>query len=495
MKRICDIAVIGRDMASLVAAMMCARWGKRTILIAEQGLLSDHELSGYRFFVDPTPLSGFGPSQTCLKLLAELDLPLPERSRLERLDPAMQVILPGCRLDLPADREALCEELQREFPLLANEFRPFFSSMQDAVDLFNDWTRSNPLIRPSSLREGLKLLKLTPKLLKTRFALIKMMRRAERKAPSMKRVLEAERFIFSDMHDASLTSLSSAYAFCMPWRGLYYAAGGRGSLLESMQKAFQDMGGEIVSDCSVVRIRTLDENEIDLKAGDDVEKILADRLIVSTKWENLAMILLSERRFQRLGRRLRNARTVRFPFTIQMGVREACLPEKLAPLVAFVNDEKKSVMDQNLIFLQVSRPGDLELAPPGKRAMNVTFFLQESPLRLTNEELQRQILSELDRLDSFLPFLRENIDYLDVEKSIELARRHQEVINSKYSTKPKPFLGIMALTNRTPSPRVFLTGGLLLAGLGYEGEIMAGVHSAHAALADQGGAHDAARAV
>jgi len=91
----------------IVDAMMCSRWGKRTILIAEQGLAADYEISGYRFSVDPTPLSGFGPSQTCLKLLAELDLPLPERSRLERLDPAMQVILPGCRLDLPADRGAV----------------------------------------------------------------------------------------------------------------------------------------------------------------------------------------------------------------------------------------------------------------------------------------------------------------------------------------------------------------------------------------------------
>ncbi len=495
MKQICDIAVIGRDMASLAAAMVCSRWGKRTILIAEQGLAADYEISGYRFTVDPTPLSGFGPSQTCLKLLAELDLPLPERSRLERLDPAMQVILPGCRLDLPADRNAVCEELQREFPLFQNEFRSFFSSMQDAVDLFDNWTKSNPMIRPSSFKEALRLLKLIPRLLNTKLALMRMMRRLEKKEPSAKRILEAQRAILSHLHDPGAKSLSSAYAFCLPWRGLYYPAGGRGHLLESMKKAFQDMGGKIISACSIVRIRTSGENEIDLKAGDDVEKVLADRLIVSTKWENLAMILLSERKFQRLGRRLRNARTVRYPFTIQMGVREAGLPEKLAPLVAFVSDEKKSVMDQNLLFLQVSRSGDLEFAPTGKRAIDVTFYLRESPLRLTNEELRGQILSELERLDAFLPFLRENIEYLDIEKSIELARCHQESINQKYRTKRNPFFGIMTLSNKTPAPRVFLTGGLLLAGLGYEGEIMAGVHSAQSALAGEGGPRDDARAI
>ncbi len=497
MKQICDIAVIGRDIASLVAAMLCARWGKRTILIAEQGFASDYEISGYRFSVDPTPMSGFGPSQTCLRLLAELDLPLPDRSRLQRLDPAMQVLLPGCRLDLPAGREALCDELQREFPLLGSEFRSFLSSMQDAVDLFDDWVKANPWIRPSSCKEALRLLRLIPKLVKTKLALMRMTgSRLEKKEPAVKRILEAQRFILSHLHDEGLKSLSSAYAFCLPWRGLYYAAGGRGSLLEPMRKAFQDMGGKIINDGSIVRIRTAaGENEIDLKAGDDVDKILADRMIVSTKWENLAMILLTERKFQRLGRRLRNIRVVRFPFTVQMGVREVGLPERLAPLVAVVSDEKKSVTDRNLLFLQVSRPGDLESAPAGKRAVEVTLFLHESPLRLTNEELRRQIFSELDRLDSFLPFLRENIDYLDIDKSIELARRHQEAINMKYQTKSKPFWGITALGNRTPAPRVFLTGGLLLAGLGYEGEIMAGIQSAQSALAGEGGPRDAARTV
>jgi len=367
--------------------------------------------------------------------------------------------------------------------------------MQDAVDLFDGWTKSNPLIRPSSFKEALRLLKLLPKLLHAKLALMRMMGRLEKKEPSAKRSLEAQGAILSHQYEPGVKSLSSAYALCLPWLGLYYAAGGRGHLLESMKRAFQGMGGTIISDCSSVRIRTSGENEIDLKAGDDVEKILADRMIVSTKWENLAMILLSERKFQRLGRRLRNSRTVRYPFTIQMGVGEAGLPEKLAPLVALVSDEKKSVMDQNLLFLQISRSGDLEFAPAGRRAIDATFYLHESPLRLTNDELRSQILSELDRLDAFLPFLRENIEYLDIEKSIELARRHQEVINQKYSTKPNPFFGIMTLPNKTPASRVFLTGGLLLAGLGYEGEIMAGVHSAQSALAGEGGPRDAARAI
>ena len=489
MKQICDIAVIGRDLASLVAALIASRWGRKTILIAEQGFPGGYEFSGYRFPVDPTPMSGFGPSQTFLKLFAELDLPLPERSRLERLDPAMQVLLPSCRLDLSSDRDALCFELTREFPSLKNELLTFFTCMQKTVELFDQWMKFNPLVRPSSLKEALKLLKLTPKLIRARMAL-RNLARLERSEPAIKRIFEAQKAVLSHWHLDGLQSLSSAYTFSLPWRGIYYPAGDPGSLVESMKKSFEDMGGTIITDCSVVRLRAHEGIEADMKVGDDTVKVLADRLIVSTKWENLPMILLGERKFQRLARRLRGVRNVRYPFTIHLGVHEVGLPEKLAPFAAVVSDVNRSVMEENLIFLHTSRSGDVEHAPAGRRAVAATFFLNESPLRLNNEELKIQVLAALDRLDAFLPFLRDNIEYMNIGKSTELARCHQEVINQKFQTASDPFFGLITLRNKTPAPNVFLTGGLLLAGLGYEGEIMAGVHSAYAALAKEGVDYD-----
>jgi hypothetical protein len=51
--------------------------------------------------------------------------------------------------------------------------------------------------------------------------------------------------------------------------------------------------------------------------------------------------------------------------------------------------------------------------------------------------------------------------------------------------RSRPLVGLKTLSPRTRIPNVWLTGGILRAGLGFEGEILAGMDAAHEA--GQGG--------
>ncbi|MBU2227665.1 MAG: hypothetical protein KJ936_08365, partial [Proteobacteria bacterium] len=166
------------------------------------------------------------------------------------------------------------------------------------------------------------------------------------------------------------------------------------------------------------------------------------------------------------------------PFCLHKGVHEKGIPERLAPYAVVVPDETRPVTDGNLVFLETSFPGETGRAPEGRRAVTATVFLKNSPLRLTDRELKEQATGVIDSLEGFLPFLRESIDYLHVEKSIALSRRCQEIVNQKYHTRKRPFFGISALRQETPRSKVFLTGGMLLAGQGFEGEIRSGINAA-----------------
>jgi hypothetical protein len=103
---------------------------------------------------------------------------------------------------------------------------------------------------------------------------------------------------------------------------------------------------------------------------------------------------------------------------------------------------------------------------------------------LTDPELSGVAKAIIDSLEGLLPFLRENIDYVNIEKSISWARRSQEVINQKYRTRKGTITGITTLSPVTPLSNVFLTGGILRAGLGFEGEILAGMDAALLALGE-----------
>src|SRR5512133_2752873 len=93
-----DLIVIGDDLSSHVAAAVAAGYGLDTALVARHGIGGVCLFDDLAFNIDPTPLSGFGVSQTCLALLAELDIPLIEQEA-KLLNPAYQIILPEHRID------------------------------------------------------------------------------------------------------------------------------------------------------------------------------------------------------------------------------------------------------------------------------------------------------------------------------------------------------------------------------------------------------------
>ena len=154
----------------------------------------------------------------------------------------------------------------------------------------------------------------------------------------------------------------------------------------------------------------------------------------------------------------------------------------MARYVVIVVKKDGDIKDDNIVFLEISAPNDTRKAPLKKRALSATVFLKDSPGTLSNLELEEKSKTILDHLEGFLPFLRENLDYLNMEASIALSRKYHEVVNQKYQMKADPFWGIAALSNRTSVKNIYVTGGMLLPGLGFEGEVISGINAANATI-------------
>jgi phytoene dehydrogenase-like protein len=233
-----------------------------------------------------------------------------------------------------------------------------------------------------------------------------------------------------------------------------------------------------MEECGVMRVETEPRIGIDLQGPDGSTTLDGRTLIVSALWEKLNLLLLEQPRFRRLLRRFARFRPAAYPFCLHMGVHEGGLPEKMAPYVLVVPDETQAARGQNLVFLETSLSGETERAPEKRRAVTATVFLQDSPLRLSDAELRERAERILASLEGFLPFLRESIDYIHVEKSIFLSRQNQERFSRKYAARYFFHPGVHTFQPETPLRRVFLTGGMLMAGPGFEGEVLSGIHSA-----------------
>ena len=471
-----DTIIMGRDLSSLIAALSTVQEGRKTVLVMEGDPEMAYREAGYAFPFDPRPLSGLADRQIFSRLIRDMLPAGDDISPNGILNPAFQVILPGHRVDLFPNRERLINDLIREFPGQEREINRFYRAVSKAGRLVERWIAEDETGRPGVVGGILRRLARLPAAIVGRSSLVI---RRNGKDDAFRRVVEAQLNFLSHLEmDGDPFPLSAAYLLSLPMRGLFYPRGGMITWMSRLRRAFTEHGGVLMDGCSVIRIETEPEVAVDLECEGSSSTLRGRKLIVSAQWEKLELLLPGRKVLPGPNRRFASIRPVAYPFCLHMGVHEEGLPESMASYVVVVRDGTGSVTNRDLVFLQTSLPGETDCAPEGRRAISATVYLADSPLRLNDQELKDAAMGIIDSLEEFLPFLRDNIDYLRVDQSIFLSRRYQEMVNRKYRTRRRPFFGMSTLSPQTRVPNVLLTGGILRAGLGFEGEIIAGMDAA-----------------
>jgi phytoene dehydrogenase-like protein len=477
-----DTIVIGNDFSSLIAAVTAVNHGGKTILLSNDTMAHTYAESDYTFNADPMPLSGFGTGQIFSRFIAECDNYFLDENIISLSNPGLQIISPRHRIDLFHNIDDLITDIETELSENKLEIRDFYVSMLKMSDITDAWIRENPSILPRHYRHCVAGMRKIPEILKQRLLLSDSLRNI-RNNNHLKIIYEAELLLLSnlDADGKHLLSPMLSYVLSLPYRGLYYCKGGKGVLVNALTKTFTSSGGHFIANGSIVGIDPSEEAIVTVNGCNESHEIKGKNLIISIKSEAFDL-LLRHNTFTSFQRRLKRSKTQYYPFTLHMGVLDRGIPEKMGHYVAIVVEERKSVMENNIIFLEISAPGEKGRAPANRRAMSATVFLKDSPQCATNDELKERSEIIIGHLESFLPFLRENLDYLNIEKSIEFSRKYQGIMNQKYRIRAHPLFGVCALANTTSLKNIFLTGGMLLAGLGFEGEIISGINAALSAM-------------
>jgi phytoene dehydrogenase-like protein len=471
-----DTLIIGRDPGSLVAALASVRQGRKTVLVMEGDPAMAHREAGYTFPCDPRPLSGLADGQILSRLLGEMPPADDEISPIRIMDPAFQVILSGHRIDLFRDRERLINDMIREFPEKAREIKRFYRAVSKTGSLVERWITEDETGGSGFFRGIFRKLARLPAAIASRSSLVI---RGSGEDDAFRRVVEAQLNFLSNLEvDGNPFPVSAGYLLSLPMRGLFYPGAGVIALMSRLRRLFTEQGGILKEGCSVIRVETEPDVIVDLQCEGSSSTLRGRKLIVSAQWEKLEILLPACKVLPRPNRRFASIRPTAYPFCLHMGVHEEGLPESMASCVVVVRDGTGPVTNRDIVFLQTTLPGETDCAPEGRRAISATVYLADSPLQLNDQALKDEATRIIDSLEEFLPFLRDNIDYLCVDQSIFLSRRYQEMANRKYRTRRRPFFGIRTLPRRTRLSNVLLTGGILRAGLGFEGEIIAGMDAA-----------------
>jgi phytoene dehydrogenase-like protein len=474
-----DLIVIGDDLSSHVAAAVAARYGLSTALIAESGLGDTSIIGDYVFNLDPTPITGMASNQTLLSLFAELDIEPIERDGV-LLNPAYQVILPKHRIDFFSDQESLVSEMAREFPQLETEIIKFYDHTMKYSAVFGQWLRNHPFVQIRSIRDFGNFLKIVPILIRHKLK-AKKFNQLLMSNPSLKKVWEAQQALLSfginNQH-----SFSSTFLYSAPLRGIFYFEQGKQIIFNALIKKIESSGGIYLSQCEISAIDKGRLISVDVTDKDGVSsKISARKMIVSSKWTGMPLLTGHNKKIN-ITDWFRPVKITSYPFTIHLGVSKKCFPEKTARHIAVVCDIDRDIHDNNLIILQLNFPLEYAAVSESKISMTATVFLPNDSDVWTRENLKAQAESMIDRLEFFLPFLEENIELFDIDKSIDIHNECRQIVNPKYQVRNSYFTGFAAKNNKTRFGNIYLSGASLLTDAGFEGEIISGVNAASKVL-------------
>ena len=432
-------------------------------------------MGDFAFNIDPTPLSGFGANQTGLALLAELDIPPIERDS-KLLNPAYQIILPEHRIDFFNEKEALMNEMAREFPEHVQNINVFYESVTKRYTIFSQCLLSHSFIQPLSMKDYYSCLKLVPHLLMHKIEKVKFKRLLSGNA-SLNKVFEAQMALLWNT-TGNQNSFSSVFQYCAPFRGIYSFRQGKQIIFNSLIKKIESKEGLYLSNCNIINIKRGKSVEVEItdKEGNS-SLISAKHLIVSTKWEKMPLLLAGKKKIS-WSDWINPVKISHLPFTIHLGCNRKCIPEKMSHHLAVVSDVQKSIFDNNLIILEANMPEDETISTASKVSLTATVFLPVGNDVWSKENLAAQSSSIIDRLEFFLPFLKENIEFFDLDKSIELSKISHGVFNPKYELRDSFITGFAARNNKTRFKNVYLTGASLLTDAGFDGEIISGMNAA-----------------
>ncbi|MBN1366291.1 MAG: hypothetical protein JW976_15935 [Syntrophaceae bacterium] len=465
------LIVIGNDPSSYVAAAVASSKGIKTALIAENALESICIMGNLFFNTDTTPFVGLGEKQIVSLLLKDLNVSL--ESNL--LNPVYQIILPENRLDFSKDKEAIIQEHAREFPDLAKEIKSYYDNAEENSEVAEKWLHEHPFIQPKKFKEYIDYINLIPYLIKSKLNNLKLKKLMSRNA-SFHKVIEVQQALLSFKRN-NQCSFFSDFLYCAPLRGFYSFSHGKKAFIDSLINKVETADGLYLKNYEVLSVKKGKVIEvIYMDKEGNASKIEAHNLIVSTKWQNMRLVFEHKKKFS-FGDFIRPSKISHYPFTIHLGVNPKCIPEKLARHVLVISDVNKDIYDDNLIILESSESQNEKIDTVSKIPLTATVFLPDNQDIWTRDNLKQTADSIIGRLEYFLTFLKENIEFFDIEESINISRKQRDVVNPKYHLRNAFITGFAAKNNKTRFRNTYLSGASLLVDAGLEGEIISGMNA------------------
>jgi len=492
-----DVIVIGAGLGGMTAASLLAKRGLYVLMIEQQGkpggACSSFKREDHVHDVGAAMLYGFGEKgfRPFHFLLNELEEPIDiiPHATLARMS------FEGREIIFWPDLQRFIDELTEIFPDEKEGLRAFYA---DLYKMYENIVIKNQVIVPPSeysARQGFR------RLLSDPFSIFKMQKLLSTSTMELlkKYFHTPELFNFYD-------KLCSAYAYTTAEEtpavlaatmfidnhvgGVYYPAGGAQMLPNTLEKAFERDGGQVIYHQLVDEILIQNGHAYGVRLQNGIE-ILADRVIANaTVWNIYGRLVRAEHIDPK---RLEWARSLSptFPsMTLYMVIDRQGIPENYYPWEIFI--ENRKVIDSSDLTLYINSLVDTTLCPPDElNVMAIAPNLRPWPhsndpaYHSKDYEVQKQQEAErmIDQIEQHIPGFRQHIRSVIIGTPTTIERYLLK--NGGAVGGPKNQIGqemLKRLHARSEWKNLYFCGDSTVMGTGAPATVVSGVGAANVIL-------------
>ncbi|HET8724512.1 MAG TPA: phytoene dehydrogenase [Anaeromyxobacteraceae bacterium] len=465
-RRAYDVCVLGADLPGALAGALLARRGHRVLHVDLDGRGSGYDEEGWHLPWGPSLLPSPRGMPAADAALAELGAASDAGRLLEPARPALQILLPRHRLDLPAARGERGQELRREWPGDASRIEAALDAVRAASEAEQPFLASFPPLPPRGLGERWRLHR--ARRLAPRGAGRGPMPLADLGDHPLAAALRGAGPFLSFL-DGEPAPFGLARTLGAALQGTVRGAGGEAALAALLRRRIADSRGELLggpgepAPVAGLEIAGGKVEALRLKGGDAV--YTARSFVLGADAAAVAPLLGKP---DAVPPWLAGARPAGWLETRNWLVRSDGLPAPLGDVALAIGSDGTPVLLQSLPALRSGPRGHEPGA--GERVLSAA-----TPRRADEPEgaaagRLRGVVAE------YLPFL----DRVAIHGSDPGARPHGRSLHPLFPALPDRALGVGGIPSGTPIGNLFLAGREVLPGLGLEGRFHAAWQAAAA---------------
>ncbi len=470
-----DVIIFGANAGGILAAALLTKKGF-SVLILEEKAKAGSVRGKYRFRRFSN-LSELLVNRSVVERIYDLlGLPLINGEFTQRKDLKCQILLPGHRVDISADRTEFLDEMKREFPGDFGLIEALYLRLQK-----HDWIRRTMMVMDGEQKLLDQIGRWFDHVYHTTSdrplsAFLAPMKGDRVSSRFIDVQIKSTSYLIADdfsiglalhlmgifVEDEAFTAMMGSRGFMNTIKGEVVGGGGRIRTLDSFSTIrIEKSPGEF-------RIYTKEE-------GEPVVSRVVIGDIPFTQLKKLVPSAFPGRKWDEKGGRLWPKY---FVLSLNLGIDARGIPVGLGDCFVSLRDADSPYENGNLLMVFMGPEGIG--APMGRRAITVNAFVPCADGRPSGIEIRGVIEEIMIHLSEVAPFLDRWIRVMEEQPSLDRYQSQWSCKDIIYGTTSSFRVGEQILPIVTPMEGLFLACRENFPYLGFEGEILSGIKAAEA---------------